>query len=126
MEKLTFKQAFDLITVAYIKGEIKPLDAYFCFCGTLNKGDSDWIWEFADGRFQYSYEEFQRMEKALFRGITGNYDYLINKERLRHYTEDELFNGMVAALDVLKQIHIEHGEVIQEDTTLQKRELKAV
>lgn len=35
--------------------------------------------------------------------------------------EDKLFNGMVAALDKLKEIHIRHGEVIDEQPIFQKR-----
>ncbi len=39
--------------------------------------------------------------------------------------EDQLFSGMVAAIEVLKQIHIERGEVIEDDNYgFKKRELQ--
>lgn len=40
--------------------------------------------------------------------------------------ENKLFNGMVAALEVLKQIHIEHGEVIDEEPVFTKRILQPI
>lgn len=35
---MTYKQAFDKITEAYIKGEIKPYSKSYCVCGNLSGG----------------------------------------------------------------------------------------
>jgi hypothetical protein len=61
------------------------------------------------------------MEKALFSNFRDRFSY----DRLNDYPEyeDELFAGMCAAIDVLKQVHIEHGEVIDEVPVFEKRVL---
>lgn len=130
MEKLTYQQAYNKIIDAYYKDEINPFNEEFCFCGTLSP-NSNWsrspyfktpILEY----YPYSKEEYGRMEKALFSKLKkcrwqkiGLVDYPSENP----FTEDELFAGMSAALDVLKQIHIERGEVIDEEPVFIKRQL---
>jgi len=132
MEKLpTYQQQFDKITEAYIKGEIKPYEPCFCFCGTLCNNESSWFLSSrgeGNGAGGYSHKELKRMESALV--------YTIDKQTVNHGCkfhlpetvephpnyENALFNGMVAALEVLKQIHIERGEVIDEVPAFKKRE----
>ncbi len=127
---MNYKQAFDKITEAYIKGEIKPFDNHFCFCGSLANNRSVWQSESTNG---YSVFEFKKMEEALLDTISKQC-FGINTwiSDLQHFTqdyeacqnyEDALFAGMSAALDVLKQIHIERGEVIDEVPVFAKREL---
>lgn len=53
----------------------------------------------------------------------GNNDYDPKKHPYNEQYEAALFAGMSAALDVLKQIHIERGEVIDEVPVFTKRQL---
>lgn len=120
---LTYKQSYDKIIDAYFKDEIQPFNPEFCFCGTLCDG-SNWF----NG---VSYPEV--MEHCPYSGYTGLQLGIMGKSLLDRVWnvptsdesyEDELFAGMSAALDVLKQIHIERGEVIDEDIpAFTKREL---
>lgn len=136
MNTLTYKQAYDKIIDAYFKDEIKPLAGEFCFCGTLNDNNINWCGSFVNGEpLPYSLEDFSRMEDALFepllplgvdkieqtRWVTGGYI-----GRLPYgspWYETALFAGMTAALEVLKQIHTERGEIIDEVPVFAKREL---
>lgn len=139
MEKLTYRQAFDKITEAYIKDEIRPMKAHFCFCGTLANNDSGW--QFASRHehtaYPYTVKDFGRMEAALFSPFT-ELEYegigLINDKILwdgNHHKpisvlpnyEERLFQGMCAALEVLKNIHKSRGENV-EDFQFTKRQLK--
>jgi hypothetical protein len=118
----SYQTQFNKITEAYIRGEIKPLDAHFCFCGTLCDNIQQWYQPYRDFK-GYTAKEFKRMEDALFvqiRKTTGESVTCTPKSPLY---EDGLFNGMVAALNVLRQIHIEHGEIIDQSPVFQKREL---
>jgi hypothetical protein len=134
MERLTYKQAYDKIIEAYFKDEIKPYDGFFCFCGTLGyTGSSDIFAEIWDLSL-YSKDEYEEMEKALLLNIKnltigdkwrGNI-YVMN-DRYRDMIMDHenyeqaLFSGMSAALDVLKQIHIERGENVDDVPVFTKR-----
>ena len=141
MKRLTYQQAFNLITEAYIKDEIRPYKQEFCFCGTLNNNDGQY-WSSAkkkhDGHYYYGFE-FQRMEEALLRGIkkivlpedNSNDILFIGSGSKRddiqesEKYEDALFQGMSDALDVLKQIHRERGEDVEEvQTKFTKRQLQ--
>lgn len=119
---MNYKQAFDKITEAYIRGEIQPFSPEFCFCGTLC-GGREWYrgvrFPLVVNQFPhsgYSGLELGTMEKALLDEV---WDVL---ERSEQY-EEKLFSGMSAALDVLKQIHIERGEIIDEVPEFTKRAL---
>lgn len=127
MEKLTYRQAFDKITEAYIRGEIEPWNSSFCFCGTLCNNKSNWGIYGGDQRNKnYTKYEFIEMEDALLKAISngnnGNYSQ-------RHKTgskefENALFIGMSNALEVLKEIHRARGEDVDEVPMFTKRELK--
>lgn len=85
----------------------------------------------------YKGNDFMRMETALLTPLhfggtdISNEDYrdedgvLVSKEIHPEY-EDRLFSGMCAALEVLKQIHIERNEDVDDSLTLTKRELSHV
>lgn len=126
----TYETQFNKITEAYIKGNIKPWDDDFCFCGTLADGDD---WTFLNQKsLSYTPVEFGKMEKALFSPfpeIKWSYNGrqkrscpLVKITQAKDF-EEKLFNGMCAALEVLKQIHIEHGEVIDNPQPFVKRTL---
>ncbi len=124
---ITYKEAYDKIIQAYFKDEIQPYNAKFCFCGTLANG-SGWY----SGQGGYSYKEYTNMEVALLHTITKEFAKLhiwgLNEYEKANHPEWEnfLFEGMCAALEVLKQIHIERGEIIDEGLNLTKRELQTV
>lgn len=134
---MTYNEAYNKIIDAYFKDEIKPYDQDFCFCGTLCNGNGRWWWwsrsfdtETTD--FNYSKTELLKMEKALLVPLAklvnrGDIFLSDEKSRLKCQShsgyEDTLFAGMSAALDVLKQIHIERGEVIDETPVFTKRQL---
>lgn len=128
-----YSEQFDKITVAYIEDKILPYNRNFCFCGTLapleenNKG-----WSEKD----YTSIQLNKMEFALLHSIreetfpdekdvffTSDHMYGELREKVTSHPnyENALFNGMVAALEVIKQIHIEKGEVIDETPSFQKR-----
>lgn len=143
---LTYKQAYDLLIDAYYKDEIKPYDASFCFCGNLNENNRSWLSHddkcttHYDG-INYNGKELWLMEDALLSHLNkelytdGKYtmfskDYsfedgwVVRKDTTKYENyEDVLFEAFCKALDVLKQIHIERGEVIDEVCELSKRVL---
>lgn len=127
---MTYKQAYDKIIDAYFKDEIKPFNCEFCFCGTLSK-DENWHGQaigkkYIPSEYNYSKKEYGLMERALFSTFPndvkwvslGTVDYPDNRgayNNLHKNYEEFLFAGMCAALDVLKQIHKERGENVEED-----------
>jgi hypothetical protein len=122
---MTYKQAYDKIIEAYFKNQIKPLSADFCFCGTLAGGSNRWFGESCEWHKDfgnYKGREYVRMEVALFDGLkkSSGTEHWYND--MPGY-EDALFSGMCAALDVLKQIHIERGEIVDDLPSLTKRVL---
>lgn len=122
---LTYKQAFDKITEAYIKDELNPMNGEFCFCGTLAGGRR---WRYGEG--DYSPEEYGEMEGPLLRGlmadvhyytVEGKYGIFMNKDKA---TEELVFKNMCNSLEVLKQIHVRRGENVEETPIFIKREKK--
>lgn len=139
MNKLTYREAYDKIIEAYFNNQIIPMDEDFCFCGTLNNNEGNWCGDLVvpNKALPYTQLQFGRMEAALFAPLmklgvnkqkdweypTGGYDADgIIDERIPLY-EDSLFAGMSAALDVLRQIHIERGENVDEVPVFTKRKL---
>ena len=148
--KLTYKQAEDRIFKAYFNDEIKPLDSQFCFCGTLapNFGWRD-VLEHVIEKFPFTLQEYIRMEKALFFAFgedlmlqdNGVVEEFLNdkQKRQKYYNdrndlplenfidnyEDKIFQGMCNALEVLKDIYIQRGEIV-DFQLLKKRELVLV
>lgn len=138
MTTLTYKQAYYKIIDAYFKNEIQPLNANFCFCGTLSPTEFWYRPEFSvlkPKEYPYSLNEYGQMEKALFSFFPlkwsrpGRLTHInpdlqnSNILQLKDY-EDRLFNGMCAALEVLKDIHRKRGENVDGETTFTKRQLQ--
>lgn len=131
MKKLTYKEAYDKIIEAYFKDEIKPMDNRFCFCGTLNDNISGWRYNGGSG---YLNSDFLKMENALFSVFEPDTTHTPSEDdyqfpsmckvlpRKGKKYEEKLFEGMCAALEVLKQIHKDRGENV-EDFQFTKREL---
>lgn len=109
---------------AYLNNKIEPLDANFCFCGTLSPNMQGWLFNKPDTNnyksiHAYTIHEYKRMESALYKGIMET-DKTFN---CTDSSEEAIFNGMVMALEVLKEIHLKHGEAIDEPVTFKKRVL---
>jgi hypothetical protein len=122
--KLTYQQAYNKIIDAYFKDEIEPFNNSFCFCGNLN--DNDYAWRFGDGRY-YTIKEYNKMEDALFYGMIEIIPNIMFRSTINKPSdyEDCIFNGMCAALKVLKQIHKDRGENVDEEIPFVKREINS-
>lgn len=120
---MNYQTAYNKIIDAYFKDEIKPFEAKFCFCGTLCDNSSKWFRSYVNMSGvrrhkdfgDYSGNDYYRMEQVLLNNVSCT-------QGTPRY-EASLFAGMSAALDVLKQIHIERGEAIDEVPVFVKREL---
>jgi len=139
MNKPTFKEQSEKIIQAYLKCEINAGDACACFVGNLLNNKGEWI----DGRHSFEYGKVDPNKNMRSRAIEcinqeSNSLYTLQeileleeKFMTERYTrtgndmnrEDALFNAMTSTLEMLKQIHISKGEVIEDEITLQKREL---
>lgn len=125
MNKLTYRQAEDLILQAYFAGKIRIMNANFCFCGTLSPDSGWWRSENSFHTYPYTLPEYAAMELALFspfyeHATVQSVGRIISPfvsdaciAKIGNYDE-KLFAGMCAALDVLKQIHINRGEIIDQ------------
>lgn len=118
---MTYSEAYDKIIQAYFKDELEPYQPNFCFCGNLCDKTDYWFVANAvnnthNASHGYSGLELFEMEQALLR--------YVNPGPYTEY-EDNLFEGMAAALEVLKQIHISRGEIIDEAPTFTKRLIPA-
>lgn len=107
MKQLTYRQAYDKIIDAYFKDEIEPMKQEFCFCGTIAP-NGNWHIQ-GKGKYPYSTIEYMRMESALLNKVGDRIDS-------QDY-ESDLFEGMSAALEVLKEIHRSRGENVDEPNT---------
>lgn len=149
MQTLTYRQAYDKIIEAYFKDEIQPMNPDFCFCGTLS-GSNGWAGPrdeqdksrinyrdkqlpFIPSEHNYSRKEYVEMERAILSELRSCGIFEIGRDagdwaghlqqNAPNY-EDALFNGMCAALDVLKEIHRSRGENVDEEIpAFTKREL---
>ncbi len=116
---MAYQQARDKIIQAYFRDEIKPLDAKFCFCGTLCDNKSEWHDPpMHKPLLEYTGEQFRQMELALWLpfGVSNILSSHPNYEEF-------LFLGMCAALDVLKEIHRSRGEDVDGVEVFKKREI---
>lgn len=126
---MTYQQAYDKIIQAYFNDEIKPYECRFCFCGNLC--DKSYAWAEMNPPY-YSTREYREMESALLDTINDYYQNIsIPLEDSDPNTwpnyEEVLFSGMSKALDVLKNIHRERGEDVDQATTpFTKRQLQTI
>lgn len=124
----TYKQQFDKLTEAYIKGEVNPMDRCACFVGNL-LGGKNWN-DIIDRQGFYTADEIGNIE----------WEFMFNSTKqklgvrcwLRNFgdnplavpsAEDEqiLFESFSHTLEVLKQIHISKGEIIDAAPEFKKR-----
>jgi hypothetical protein len=130
-----FADQYNKIIDAYFKDEIRPMSPSFCFCGTLNDNKNNWCSREPNNKPQYSFQEFGEMEAALLEALipfganrtgVGAGEWRGSLERSKNGYEEALFKGMCAALEVLRTIHEEHGEIIDQSPVFKKRELAPV
>lgn len=151
---MTYKQAFDKITTAYLNGKLEPWSNCACFIGNLLGGEH-WAparkesschptlkflgaqYIRAAGHDMYTPEEIFTMESNFLMVINDNLgceESLRENEKFYPYYngnpkcwmegyEDALFSAMESTLEMLKQIHIAKGEVIDEEIPFTKRQL---
>lgn len=126
---MTYNEAYNKIIDAYFRDEIKPLLASFCFCGTLCNNSEEWFRSSSHRHNDYAGYlgiEFVKMENALTETIRKELGTQIcRSDRSSKEYEDALFKGMSAALDVLKEIHIQRGEIIDKPVQFKKRRIKS-
>lgn len=95
------------------------MESQFCFCGTLCDNTNSWF-KIPMARHNdshgYKGKDFVKMETALLNkiGVNGNYPQY----------EDDLFAGMCASLEVLKDIHRSRGEDVDNVPVFTKRDVK--
>lgn len=123
----TYKQQYDKIIDAYFKDEIKPMQSQFCFCGTLAP-NRNWRGQWSGLAYPYTPSQYNRLEDALFEPMIDVLSLSLHDPEIKNTSkyEDDLFLGMCNALEVLRQIHIEGGEVIEDQPTFTKRQLQAI
>lgn len=112
---MTYKEAYDKIIQAYFRDEIKPMNPKFCFCGTL-AGGQNWG-DFCrphNASTRYTYDEFINMEAALLDTIDSIMGIPNKAKQELPIYEVAMFEGMCAALEVLKQIHLSRGENVDD------------
>ncbi len=100
----TYFEQREKIIQAYFRDEIKPYERNFCFCGTLCNNTDEWFgmaMSFHNDSHGYRGRDFVQMETVLLMEV----DVEVGPDY-----EDQLFKGMCAALDVLKEIHRSRGE----------------
>lgn len=138
---ITFKEQFDKLTEAYIRGEVEPYQPCGCFIGNLLNRREEWIhirkdftyktpcyfpgekksFEMAqciiqeEGKGTYTDQEIVELEYTFMMtyGINGGGFGLVN--------EDALFKAFEVTLEQLKQIHESKGEIVDE-FVFQKRQ----
>lgn len=126
MKAPTYQEQERKIHEAYIRGDMQPYDAKFCFCGTLANGSSWYKADKIPELHSYNGNEYFEMEYALLGTIQRfkGFDGMREQQIMAHPEyEDALFDGMVAALEVLKKIHEIKGEIIDTEPIFTKRKL---
>ena len=134
---MTYFEAYNKVIEAYFRDEIKPFDPRFCFCGTLSpncKWHTQSLFDKIIFNYPYSVDEYSKMEYYFFKpfrkmgikliGISEvNMELPYGFEYSERY-EKLVFDGMVNALGILKSIHRERGENVDEEIPFVKRDLK--
>lgn len=124
MNTPTYKEQFDKITRAYIANELNPLDGCACFIGNLLNGNSRWTFgrKFDwgnDGLATVCNEKFllsivKKEANGLYTAqeIVDLEENFLDKYACLLSREDALFHAMESTLEMLKQIHISKGEIV--------------
>lgn len=140
---MKFIESYNKIVNAYIKDQIEPYNSCFCFVGNLLNNISGWgttrsseNYEFLDNDLKSSRE--QRKSYHIYRikeeskgfynsdDITRlEYNFLNTieqEDKKETESEEGIYRAMESTLMLLKQIHEEKGEIVEE-YNFSKREL---
>lgn len=145
----TYKQQFDKLTEAYIKGEVNPFRVCACFVGNLLDGEDGWadyrdLWMNNEPTCSvpnrkrveldyYTPRQIVHLEHEFMKVYCKNHplsngrwkmDYEDYKKLSDVLDENALFLAFEKTLGVLKDIHEKRGEVIDETPVFEKRELQ--
>lgn len=146
---MKFIESYNKIVNAYLKDELEPLNACACFVGNLLNNSLHWGTTCSSENYQYlgtfndvkpqrrSYhidvirkesnnfytsDDITRLEYNFLHayGKASGFSWIKRYKDTRY--EEELYRAMESTLLLLKQIHEEKGEIV-EDYTFTKREL---
>ncbi len=143
--KPTYKQQFDKLTEAYINFKVEPYTACKCFCGNLLNGTSEWYTygRGVDRGVVTTKEPVLRKAQASINEQSGGLYTVVeilNLENMFLETYEEntvqhrrtfgmmvidesaLFIAFDKTLDYLKEIHRNHGEDVDTELRLSKRQ----
>ena len=151
MNTPTYKEQFDKLTRAYIEDRVNPFADCACFVGNLLNNNGRWGCErywgtegdilnalektrFSDTEIirvvlldesasLYTPDEIILLERMFLRTFKDNGGSRDRDDDDKWDGEEALFVAFQATLDLLKQIHISKGEVIDETPKFSKRVL---
>jgi hypothetical protein len=143
----TFQQQFDKITKAYFKNELQPFKACACFIGNMLNGNQDWRHGrifFDNGKslpynviivadtlekesnLLYSMVDIVKLENNFLKKLkySANEHQILDNGNViaPSYTEENLYKAMESTLVMLREMHEQKGEIVQ-DYSFVKREL---
>ena len=151
--KPTYLQQSEKIIQAYLKEEINPYYDCACFVGNLLNNNGDWslvrslhglcaspgvevfinpyipdrahgaciIEDESDGLYNSS--DIIKLESNFLK-ICSQDNYWDKEKGCTVVNEDCLFEAMTSTLELLKEIHIEKGEITEEEPVFERRVLK--
>lgn len=150
MNTPTYKEQFDKLTEAYIRGEVNHNNDFACFVGNLLNRSRWWsksryisvkatTWEvtsvFNPDKLHFIYTaianeanglytpvEIIRLEKKFLETFYKEYQCFFSNMTDKY--ENAIFVAFEETLELLKQIHISKGEIIDETPKFTKRELQ--
>lgn len=147
----TYAEQYEKIVQAYLKEQLQPFIECACFIGNLLNGKREWSRARRPDtpHVHREFEEFVSPDLVLIPSVGPNVSiglHCIKEEGggmyevkdiiameqnfLRIYnkgdkSEDALFEAMCSTLEMLRQVHIDKGEIV-ESIPLKKRELATV
>lgn len=130
MNTPTFYQQRDKLIIAYMQGKLDLCVNSECGVGTILNNYGRWAFVKS-----IQVDVVSNAMKEIFEITGGLYTRqdLINLEMCilniwanGNFTEDSLFQGICAFLDLLKTIHLSSGEIIEEEIVVEKRKLNFV
>jgi hypothetical protein len=125
----SYKEQFDKLTRAYINDEVEPYISCSCFVGNLLNNKS--VWDFGRrviGNIETDASCLRVAQNCIDRESSGLYSVkeIVDLEArfmlcVDNHNEEGLFNAFSKTLDLLKQIHLSKGEIIDEVPEFKRR-----
>ncbi len=89
--EVTFKQQFDKLTEAYIRGEVNPFDHCACFVGNLLNGNSGWVRSAPPAIKKMTCESLEDFTELLAEECKESVERIVEIEAEGLYTPEEIF-----------------------------------